>query len=56
MEKIYFILLLLGAVCFLFSALSHRWPEPWTVRAWSLMSLGLLFWIFVPLIQTAKHM
>jgi FtsH-binding integral membrane protein len=55
-EKIYFILLLLGAVCFLFAVLAPKFrePSPWVVSV--LVPLGLLFWIFVPLIQTAKHM
>ena len=56
MEKIYFVLLLLGAVCFLFAVLAPRMREPSTWVLSVLVPLGLLFWIAVPLIQTARKM
>lgn len=50
MNVFYMILLLLGAVCFLASAanMTLRRGRP------DLISLGLFFWILVPLIQTIK--
>jgi hypothetical protein len=55
-EKIYFILLLLGAACFLFAVLAPKLREPSAWVLGVLVPLGLLFWIAVPLIQTAKRM
>ena len=52
METIYFILLLLGAICFAVAFVSV-----WSRRVYEhfdLVSLGLLFWILVPLIQAGR--
>jgi len=53
---VYFILLLLGALCFLRSALGHQVVQRngVTARDLSLVPLGLLFWILVPLIQFGR--
>lgn len=50
MNLLYFVLLLLGAVCFAAAALSF------TMQRINLVALGLLFWVLVPLIQTAQHL
>lgn len=50
MDVLYFFLLLAGALCFAVSAFSRgRYDSRVT-----LLPLGLLFWIAVPLIQTAR--
>lgn len=49
MDVLYFVLLLLGLVCFLAHAFL---TEPRTPR--SLLGLGLAFWIAVPLIAQAR--
>lgn len=49
MNAFYFILLLLAAVCFALSAFNVV-----VARRVSFLSLGLLFWVLVPLIQTLK--
>lgn len=47
MTLLYFVLLLLAAVCF-FLAVTGR------ITRWNLIALGLLLWVLVPLIQTGK--
>lgn len=48
MAVIYLLLLLIGAVCLVLSALNVRVGEQRTI---DLTALGLFFWILVPLIQ-----
>lgn len=49
MDVIYFILLLLGAICFIVAAVSA------TIHPRiNLIALGLFLWILVPLIHAAK--
>lgn len=50
---VYFILLLLGSLCFLVSFLRGTDHVAGT-RTYHLVALGLLFWIVVPLIKTVK--
>lgn len=60
MIKLYAVLLLLGFLCFLVSSFWSWAPagdpaqghRPWRVN---LVSLGLMFWILVPLIQTWRR-
>lgn len=59
MTKIYFILLLLGFICFVVSTLasSRLAGDPAQGhRSWrvDLVPLGLAFWILVPLIQNGR--
>jgi hypothetical protein len=51
MSGLYFVLLLLGAICFAVAALGRTAPAG---RPLGLVPLGLLFWILVPLIQVAR--
>lgn len=55
MNVINFVLLLLGAVCFIASWVGSR-PNPPGVYAGAgnLVALGLFFWILVPLIAAAQ--
>jgi hypothetical protein len=50
MVTIYFVLLLLAALCFGAAALSVA------VQRVNLLALGLLLWVLVPLIQTAHRL
>lgn len=56
METIYFVLLLLAAVSFFGAFFSWRVaPNPARPFGYpSLVALGLLMWVLVPLIQAAK--
>lgn len=57
METVYFILLLLGALCFAGAALGRAAVDANRgagVRSLGLLPLGLLFWILVPMIQTGR--
>jgi hypothetical protein len=55
MATIYFVLLLLSAVSFFAALWTWRRAEP--VRPYpNFIALGLLLWVLVPLIQTAKAM
>lgn len=51
MTVLYFILLLLAAICFLVAA-ADRTPHP----RLNLVALGLFFWVLVPLIQTVRNL
>lgn len=55
METVFFILLLLGAIS-LFGAFLASRPNPTPVNYHTLLALGLLFWILVPLIQAAQNL
>lgn len=53
MHALYLILYVLAAFCFALSAFS--WSQAsWRERGPWLVSLGLLFWVLVPLIHAAK--
>lgn len=59
METTYFVLLLLAAISFFGALLSWRSaPQggPWPFGYYTFIALGLLMWVLVPLIQTAKSM
>ena len=49
MDVLYFILLLLAAICFIVAALVHE-VHPRI----NLIAFGLFFWVLVPLIHAAK--
>ena len=51
MTVLYFILLLLAAICFVVAA-ADRTVHPRV----NLIALGLFFWVLVPLIQTVKNL
>lgn len=53
MTTLYFILLLLGALCFLGATIGRAGVNA-GARPLGLLPLGLLFWILVPLIQTGR--
>lgn len=59
MDVLYLILYILAAVCFVAAAfVTHAVttnPQPVYTRV-NLVSLGLLFWVLVPLIETIKGM
>lgn len=52
MNVVYFILLLLAAICFLAGAYGRSFGRP--ERPLNLLSLGLLFWVLVPLIVEVR--
>lgn len=62
MTTLYFILYLLSAVCFIAAAFAHYGITTATdgqarltgVARVNLVALGLLFWVLVPLIVTAR--
>lgn len=55
MEILFFVLLLLAAVCFLSAAFAWRAPNPHPIYGYpSMVALGLLLWVLVPLIRAAK--
>jgi phosphotransferase system glucose/maltose/N-acetylglucosamine-specific IIC component len=57
MNTLYLILYILAAVCFLLSAFLSVRPVTTTGRPLpNLVALGLLAWVLVPLIQTARAM
>jgi hypothetical protein len=53
MTTLYFILYLVSAVCFAASAVLTFRPAAGAAKV-NLIALGLLFWVLVPLIVTAK--
>lgn len=50
MEKLYFVLLFLAAVCFVAAALGA------VVKRVNLVALGLFLWALVPLIQVGRSL
>ena len=52
MKVLYLVLLLLSAVCFAVAAFTRR--DTLDGRSISLIPLGLLFWVLVPLLQTLQ--
>lgn len=59
MNTLYFILYLLAAICFLLAAFLHSRPVTTTGAPKVLphfVAFGLLFWVLVPLIITAKRL
>lgn len=57
MNTLYLILYILAAVCFLAAAFLAVRPTTTAARPMpNLIALGLLFWVLVPLISTAKAM
>lgn len=55
MTLLYFVLLLLAAVCFLASSFG-RGLNTGSDRPINLVALGLFFWALVPLIQSARNL
>lgn len=51
MDKLYFVLYLLAALCFVLAWFNFSRPR-FTMH--HLIAAGLLFWVLVPLIQTLK--
>ncbi len=54
MRTIYLVLFILGAVCFLAASFWDARVTDRSGRYINLVALGLLFWILVPLVQTAR--
>lgn len=55
MNVLDFVLLLLGAICFVVSALGAG-SVGGPARPIGLLPLGLFFWVLVPLIAAAQHL
>ena len=55
MNTLYLILLIVSAVCFALAALFAFRPSAGAAKV-NLIALGLLAWVLVPLIQTARSL